>query len=212
MKRYILWLSIAGLLIVASCTKAPDAQKAETKEAKEVTDVSGSKFKIDTQASIVKWIGTKRTGRHEGTVKIQEGLLSVKDGNLTGGSFVLNMNTIEVTDLKAGEGKEKLEKHLKDPDFFDTQKFPTAKFEITGITPDTTGGNTHRIEGNLTIRDVTKNISFGAKINISENSVEASTNFNINRKEWGIQYEGKKDDLIRDEINFDIQLKTEKSS
>ncbi len=212
MKKYILTLSMIGLLLTTSCTKAPDAQKADAKDAKEVTNTSGNELKVDTQASIVKWIGTKRTGRHEGTIKIQEGSLKVQEGNLTGGSFVLNMASIEVTDLTSGKGKEDLEGHLKADDFFNAEKFPTAKFEITSVTPDTTGGNTHKIEGNLTIRETTKSIAFGAKVNVSENSVEATTNFNINRKDWGIKYEGKKDDLIRDEINFDIQLKTEKPS
>ncbi|GIV43621.1 MAG: hypothetical protein KatS3mg035_0744 [Bacteroidia bacterium] len=212
MKKYILALSVAGLFFFTNCTKAPDAQKADTKDAQEVKTTSGKELKVDTQNSLVKWIGTKRTGRHEGTVKIQEGVLKVQDGNLTGGSFVLNMNTIEVTDLKPGEGKEKLEGHLKADDFFNVEKYPTAKFEITSVTPDTTGGNTHKIEGNLTIRETTKSITFGAKVNISEDAVEATTNFNINRKDWGIQYEGKKDDLIRDEVNFNIQIKTEKSS
>lgn len=212
MKKYIFTLSFMGLLLATSCTKAPDAQKAETQEAKEVTNTSGKELKVDTQASVIKWIGTKVTGKHNGTVKMQEGVLKVQDGNLTGGSFVINMNSIEVLDLKPGEGKEKLEGHLKADDFFNSEKFPTAKFEITSVTPDTTGGNTHKIEGNLTIRDVTKNISFGAKVNVSENSVEATANFNINRKDWGVKYEGKKDDLIRDEVNFDIQLKTEKPS
>ncbi len=205
-------MSMIGLLVITSCTKAPDAQKAETKDAKEVNKTSGNEIKVDTQASVVKWIGTKRTGRHEGTIKIQEGTLTVNEGNLTGGSFTLNMNSIDVTDLKPGEGKEKLESHLKSEDFFNVEKFPTAKFEITNVTPDTTGGNTHKIEGNLTIKGITKNISFGAKLNVTENNVEASSNFNINRKDWDIKYEGKKDDLIRYEINFDITVKTEKSS
>lgn len=212
MKKYILTLSMIGLLLTTSCTKAPDAQKADAKDAKEVTNTSGNELKVDTQASVVKWIGTKRTGRHEGTIKIQEGSLKIQEGNLTGGSFVLNMTSIEVTDLASGKGKEDLEGHLKADDFFNVEKYPTAKFEITSVTPDTTGGNTHKIEGNLTIRETTKSIAFGAKVNVSENSVDATTNFNINRKDWGIQYDGKKDDLIRDEVNFDIQLKTEKPS
>jgi len=211
MKKTLLTLTFASSLILWSCTKAPDAQKAETKEAKEVNTASGNSLKVDTQASVIKWIGTKRTGRHAGTIKIQEGALNIQDGNLTGGSFVINMQSIEVTDL-TGEYKTKLESHLKSEDFFNVSKYPTAKFEITAVSPDTTGGNTHKVEGNLTIKDITKNISFGAKVNVSENYIEANTNFNINRKDWGIKYEGKKDDLIRDEVNFDITIKTEKTS
>lgn len=212
MKKYIWGLTLIGILNFTSCTKAPDAQKAETQDAKEVTNTFGKELKVDTQASTIKWIGTKVTGKHDGIVKLQEGVLKVQEGNLTGGYFIINMNSIEVKDLKSGEGKEKLEGHLKSDDFFNVEKFPTAKFEITSVKPDTTGGNTHKIEGNLTIRDVTKNVAFGAKVYITDDSVEATTNFNINRKDWGVKYEGKKDDLIRDEINFDIQLKTEKNS
>lgn len=205
MVKNIFFAALLGIVLV-SCTQAPDAQKAETSEAKQVTEASGEALKLSVQGSTFKWVGTKVTGRHEGTVMIKDGELLMKEGNLVGGTFVIDMNSITCTDLKPGEGKEKLEGHLKNEDFFNVQKFPEAKFEITTVSPDTTGGNTHKIEGNLTIIGKTKNISFGAKVNPSDKGLEVSTKFNINRKDWGITYEGKKDDLIRDEIHFDIQL------
>lgn len=199
-------LLVAGLLLAAACSKAPDAQNAGAGETKEVKQESTAQtLTLDLSASSLKWIGTKVTGKHNGTVAIKEGSLSVKDGQLTGGSFVLDMEKIVVEDLKAGQGKEKLEGHLKAEDFFDAKKYPTAKFEITSVTADTVGGGTHKIEGNLTIKEVSKGISFKATVK-NETNMSATANFNINRKDWGVKYEGKKDDLIRDEINFDVNL------
>jgi len=39
-------------------------------------------------------------GSHTGNIKLSEGTIIMKDGNLVGGSFVLNMNSITVSDIK----------------------------------------------------------------------------------------------------------------
>jgi polyisoprenoid-binding protein YceI len=69
---------------------------------------------------------------------------------------------------------------------------------------------THLVSGNLTLKGVTKNIEFPASITVSGNSAEATAKFNINRKEWGIVYPGKPDDLIRDAIHLGIYIKAAK--
>lgn len=57
----------------------------------------------------------------------------------------------------------KLDAHLKTPDFFDTQKFPTATFTATSVEP--TSPTTARVVGDLTLRGVTKSVSFDATFN-----------------------------------------------
>ncbi|MBP8887463.1 MAG: YceI family protein, partial [Flavobacterium sp.] len=88
--------------------------------------VTAQTKKVDTAKSTINWTGKKVTGQHEGTINIKDGALVFKGKKLVGGTFNVDMNSIVVTDLKAGQGKEKLEGHLKADDFFGTDKFATA--------------------------------------------------------------------------------------
>ena len=200
-------LLLLGLFIF-NCEKAPEADKAITEPKTETTEVvkpTGTPTKLNVSSSVVKWIGTKVTGKHNGTVKIKEGEVWVDGEKITGGKFVLDMTTIENADLD-GEWKEKLEKHLKDTDFFEVGKFPTATFETTKIDQD---ASKLTVTGNLEIKGITKSITFPATIqkDDAKKILGAKANFNINRQDWGIVYKGKIDDVIRDEINLDLDLK-----
>ncbi|MCS7073898.1 MAG: YceI family protein, partial [Bacteroidia bacterium] len=203
---------IAGLTMTIACTKAPEAQQAQTGEAQQVQTTASAEELTVASTSSVKWIGTKVTGRHNGTFAIQSGTLKIEGSELKGGKIVLDMTKLTVEDLK-GDLKGKLEGHLKDKDFFDVTKNPTAEFEITSVVADTSGGATHKITGNLTLRGVTKSVTFPAKVQVdpAAKTVSATANFNINRKDWGISYEGKKDDLIRDEVNIDLNITASKA-
>lgn len=205
MNKLIL-LSAAAALVLASCAGNPEGKKAETKDSVEtVNDLVGNSFAVDTAQSTVVWTGTKVTGAHTGTVKVKSGSLTVDNGALTGGNFVLDLNTISSTDLQ-GEYKDKLDGHLKAEDFFDVAKFPEASFAITTVKAGATA-NDVVISGNLTIKGISKNVTFDAKLTeVTESSVKASADFNIAREDWGVNYTGKEDDLISKEINFKINL------
>jgi polyisoprenoid-binding protein YceI len=214
--KKMLSISMIALLFLAACTSAPDADSAKTNDKQEAAAVSGNTYSVDTTASQVEWVGTKQTGRHNGDFGINEGKLSVENGQLSGGNFVINVASLEVKDLE-GEDKAKLEGHLKSPDFFQADKFPTALFEITSVealdaskTSSTLPGATHLISGNLTLKDSTKNVTFPAIINVSENAVTAQADFNIDRTEWGISYKGPnnpQDWMIKKEVNLKVNLK-----
>jgi len=210
--KYVSLFAFLGMLLLASCAKAPKSQKAEANEAEKEQNKAGATFTLDAAKTAVKWIGTKVTGKHDGTIKVKEGKLITQGNELVGGEFIIDMNTIECLDLQAGKGKEDLEKHLKSPDFFDVQKYPTAKLVITEVKKEQNGQYSHKIKANLTMKDVTKSIEFGANVTVNENTVSAVSNFNIDRTQWGVNYEGKKDNLIRKEINFDINLTANKTS
>ena len=203
--KKLFFMLLAGSLTLAACVSNPKGDKAETADA--ATPASGGdvKMMVDTTASSLAWTGRKVSGSHNGTVRIQGGELSFADNKLAGGNFVINMATINDLDLTDAEYKAKLEGHLKADDFFAVDKFPTSKFVITNVTDN--GNNALTISGNLTIRDSTKNITFPATI--TENTAEkfaATADFNIKRKDWGVMYEGMKDDLISEEINFKVNL------
>jgi polyisoprenoid-binding protein YceI len=153
--------------------------------------------------------------------------VTVDGDNLTGGSFVIDMNSLTVTGPEGTDPgmNANLQGHLMSPDFFDVPTYPEAVFEITGVTvttdtitetddPVQTEVNrykvtnpTHRISGNLTLKDQTKNIEFPAKVSITNGTVEAMAKFTIDRTNWGITYPGKADDLIRNEVYIGLALK-----
>lgn len=202
-------LIIAGALFVLNVQKPPVADKAVIKEAQEVSMAKGKTFKVDLAASTLGWTGTKPSGKHNGSVALSAGSLQVKKDKIQGGNFTIDMNTITDLDMQGG-GKAGLEKHLKSPDFFDVEKFPTATFEITGVAPIAATqyimyeGATHNISGNFTMRGVTKNISFPAAVTISGKSLSATADFNIDRTEWGMTYGS--DGKVAKEINLKLNL------
>lgn len=205
MKKLILF-SAAAAMIVASCVSNPEGKKAETADSVEtVEQVAGTAYTVDTAQSELVWTGAKVSGQHHGTVDIKSGQLIVDNGAITGGNFVLDMNTINTQDLE-GEWKEKLDGHLKADDFFDVANHPEASFEITSVNAGATEG-TVVVSGNLTIKGVSKNITFDATVaELTEQSVKATADFNIAREDWGVNYAGQQDDLISKEINFKVTL------
>jgi len=216
MKRIFL-LFAAGSLAFAACQSAPNADKAEATDAKTVTTVTGNTYKADLAQSRLEWVGTKPVGKHHGTIALKEGSLMVDNNMLTGGKFIADMTTLKADDQDS-TGNAKLGGHLMSPDFFDTAKFPTADFEVTSVKAgvDTAGGNkilmtdaTHTITGNLTLKGVTKSISFPAKVVITDPTVTADANFNIDRTQWGLVYgndKGLGDKFIHPEVNLTLHI------
>jgi polyisoprenoid-binding protein YceI len=64
----------------------------------------------------------------------------------------------------------------------------------------------YTVSGNFTLRGVTKNISFPATVTESSDAVAIKAEFDIKRSDFGIKYEGKADDLIRDEVVIRLDL------
>ena len=206
--------------ILASCNNAPKADKAEASEKQEVKTAEGNGYNIDITSSNVGWVGTKVGGSHNGSFKLKDGSLAVKDNAITGGNFTIDIAALQDNDL-TGEDKGKLEGHLKSPDFFDVAKYPTAKFEITSIAPADAASlkdavlkdATHIIQGNLTLKDSTKNVTFPAKVSVSDTEVSAAANFNIDRSEWGIVWDkdtNPKDWVISNMVNIKLDIKAPK--
>ena len=175
-------------------------------------------LKVDASDSKVNWSGKSPTGEHLGYIKLTDGELIVDKGEIKGGKFNFDMNSITNTDISDAESRNKLVTHLKSVDFFDVQKFPTAKFVITKVSKLNNGSTgqlkaTHRVEGDLTIKGITKKISFDASINLLNGKFAASAPaFIINRTEWGVNYQSKsiiaglKDEFIYDDITVSIEL------
>lgn len=209
-------------MITVSCkndTKKAVAEETKTETTSQSTAMTGAKFGVDAANSKVVWVGKKPTGEHTGTLSMSSGDIYVKDGNITGGKFVIDMKSINVLDLE-GEYKADLEAHLrgdnegKEDHFFNVAKYPTGTFEVTKVVnKQGDEGITHMIYGNLTIKGITKPVGFNANVNITENAIHVVTPaFDINRTDWGINFMSKsvfdnlKDKFINDEISIAIDL------
>jgi polyisoprenoid-binding protein YceI len=157
---------------------------------------------VDAATSTIGFIGSKVTGKHEGKFEKFTGKISLADGKAEGGSLSFEVDTASVK-TDAGD----LDKHLKQADFFDVEKFPKAKFVSTAIKTGGEKGATHMVTGDLDLRGVKKSITFPVTITIAPDSATGMAEFSINRKDFGIVIEGKKDDLIRDDVLMKITLK-----
>ena len=164
------------------------------------------KKEVKVKESTITWVGKKFGGQHNGTISLKEGAFIMEGDQLTGGNFVIDMTTIAVTDLKAGDGKEKLEGHLNSDDFFGAINHPTATYKITGVSKN---GNTYAVDGTLTI----KGITVDHQMNLVQNGDTFTTQLNIDRTKFGITYksgsifDGLKDKAIKDIFEMDITLK-----
>jgi polyisoprenoid-binding protein YceI len=162
------------------------------------------KKKINAAQSSIEWKGEKVTGSHNGTIKLKEGYLEMDGDALTGGMFVVDMTTIEVTDLE-GNSKGKLEGHLRSDDFFGIKNHPTATLVVTSATPAKNG---YKVEGKITIKGTTEPITF----NLVKNGDTATAKLVIDRTKFGIRYgsgsffDNLGDKTIYDDFELDVKL------
>ncbi|CAM4232305.1 YceI family protein [Gillisia hiemivivida] len=164
------------------------------------------KKEINIKESNVTWTGKKVTGSHTGTIQLKSGFFHMEDQNLVGGEFVIDMTSLTNTDL-SGENKQKLEGHLKSEDFFGVEKHPTAKLVITSVASK--GNGTYGVVGNLTIKNITKPITFDLEM---KNNV-ANAKLSIDRSKYDVKYGSGSffDDLgdktIYDNFDLEVNLK-----
>lgn len=175
----------------------PDAVVAEPAPAP--AEVSGQTFTI-TDESTIGFVGSKVTGSHDGGFNEFDGSITLVNGNPVGSSVNLN---IDATSIWADN--ERLTGHLKSADFFEVETYPEATFESTDISANPDGGYT--VTGNLTLHGVTKSISFPASIEVADDAIKANAEFAIKRFDFGIEFKGKADDLIRDDVVVRFDLK-----
>lgn len=167
--------------------------------------VNAQTKKIDTKKSNIHWVGKKVTGQHEGTIALKDGALVFKGNKLAGGNFIVDMTTINTTDLDGGM-KEKLDGHLKSDDFFGTEKFKTANLVFKTIADK--GNNNYTVTADLTIKGITNPVTF----DIIVNGKTASTKLIVNRAKYDIKYgsgsffDNLGDKTIYDDFELEVTL------
>ena len=200
---------LTGLMFVTACSDpAADTSRARTGEAAQASPqtVAGQKYLITPQNSKIEFIGSKVTGSHNGSFQKFSG-----DIDYAGSPEKSRVSiTIDVSSITTDDPK--LTEHLKTPDFFDVAKYPEAKFVSTEIKPGGERGASHTVTGNLTMHNVTKSVTFPATIAVTGDTATVDANFSINRKDFGINYAGAANNLIRDDVVMKLTIRANKAS
>jgi polyisoprenoid-binding protein YceI len=177
-------------------TTPPAAEPAAAKPAG-----AAVKYTIAPDTSKVTLLGSKPSRTHTIKVNKFDGAIEVEGGKPETAKVTV---TIDMKSIEADDAK--LTGHLQSPDFFETEKFPTAIFTSTEIKAGGDKGATHTITGNFELRGVKKSITFPATVTLAADKAQVKSEFVINRKDWNIVYPGMADDLIRDEVVVQLDL------
>ena len=171
-------------------------------------------YKISPENSSIEWVGEKVSGAHSGYINLQNAFFVFEEEKFVGGEFNIDMNSIKCTDIENPTYAAKLEEHLKDPDFFNTNKYPTSNFKITNIIFD---GTSYMITGNITIKEISQEIIFPAKFENDGDLFHANATLKIDRTKHDIKYgsgsffDDLGDRMIYDEFTLKINLQGSKA-
>ncbi len=209
MKQLALAFAAAILLAGTSASAATTTPAGIVKKAKKATT-----YTVDVSKSSIGWNAKKVGGEHSGTVNFSKGELILDGNKLTGGSFVADMTSIKDTDITNEGMNGRLVGHLKSDDFFSTEKNPTSAFKITKVAPiagAAAGAPNYTVSGDLTIKGITKPVTFPAVVTVSGNTAEATAKVEINRVDYDIKYRAAiigtaADKIIDDKFTLDLKL------
>ena len=206
MSRLIIPFVFCLTLLSACANPADNAPKAVVSEAAAPavnnTATQGTKLSFTAASSSLDFIGSKVTGIENCSFKKFSGAIDLVEGKPEKSSVNV---AIDLSSVEAKIGK--LTEHLKSPDFFDVAKFPQATFASSEIKSGGEKGATHTVTGTLDLHGVKKTVTFPATIKVEADAVSVASEFAINRKDFGIVYAGKADDLIRDEVVLKLSVK-----
>ncbi len=205
LKIHSLAISSAAFLILTGCSNpADDTESARVADAvKDVAAVADAATYAISSDSTIEFVGSKVTGSHSGGFNSFDGVIAVAGGQIVPPSKV----TIDMNSLHSDSNR--LTGHLKNDDFFAVPEHPTAEFAVTSVTST---GSGLEMTGNLTLRGVTKSISFSPEVDITDSEVRLKAEFDIMRFDFGVAYKGKADDLIRDEVVIRLDVTATKNS
>lgn len=195
---------ICATLFATSCNNKPTTDEATTVAVDSTATEETYTIATDS-TSFVSWKGVMLgVKEHFGKISFKEGSLSTKGGQLTGGSFTVDMSTIVPLDAtydeKKGSTKEKLVGHLSSPDFFDVANNPTATFVVKSV-------NGNSAVGTLTVRGKSNEETLtNIVISETEGSLKANGNLKFDRKKYDVAFDMPMKDMV---ISNDIELAVE---
>jgi polyisoprenoid-binding protein YceI len=195
--KSLLLLSLSAVALLVSACSDPADKTESAKVADAVSNVEaavGAKNYTISPDSKISFVGSKVTGSHDGGFETFNGTIATVGGMIVPPSKV----TIQTGSLWSDN--DRLTGHLKSPDFFNVETFPTAEFAVTSMSGD-------EMTGNLTLHGVTKSITFKPEVTVTDSAITLKAEFDVMRFDFGIVYKGKADDLIRDEVVIRLDVK-----
>ncbi|MDZ4846849.1 MAG: YceI family protein [Chitinophagales bacterium] len=217
-------LLLSFVVLFAACNSSQSENKVEATNAESVDTTAnaapaGAAFVVQKDRSVINWKGSNKftPKAHAGTLLFSDGSFTSTDGQVTAGKFTADMNSMTSAGDEYTGGAAKvgdLIGHLKSADFFDVANFPNAAFEITSIAVVADQpGVTHNVTGNLTIKGITKSVTFPANVTVAGNELTAIATFTIDRSQWEVKYGSEtffldlaKDKLIKNEIELGLNV------
>ena len=210
MNRFLSTAALGAAIALAGCADVGDAPEAETTAVDPdatTQEFTGTALPVASSDSTVAWTAAKVTGRHVGGFGDVTGSVYVDGETVTGAEIAIDARSVY-------SDNEQLTGHLMSEDFFAVETYPEASFRTTELSPIATADSvewaeaTHNVTGVLTMHGQSNQITFPAKITVDGGMASVTADFNINRKDWGIVYEGKPDDLIQDQVNIRLNVST----
>ncbi|MGY8782430.1 MAG: YceI family protein [Fidelibacterota bacterium] len=210
--KFLLFTAITTFMMVSiSCDKAK--KNIPENMIGDINIFDKDSYVINSVDSKIMWKGKElSTKEHFGTMDISNGNISINKNGDINGIIDINMETIDTKDLE-GQWKEKLNGHLKSPDFFDVLKYPIAILKFKGNKNSTIDGM-YKFKGDLTIKGITHPISFLSKIKNENKILIAQSKIAFDRSLYNVRYGSGKffdnlgDKLIFDEIKVEVLLET----
>ena len=215
--RYLFILSIITLF---GCGSTENQQSSSSETKKNVIIENADTITIDSQKSVITWIGSKPGGQNDGAFQISEGFILMSNDTIVGGKIKIDMTSVKVMSIIDPDSNKKLTDHLLSEDFFDADSFPQGQFEVTNIIPyDSTKSEfmvdqpNKTIYGQLTLKGITHNVSFPATVLTEGGKIKSEAKFSIDRTLWGITYRQEasvidkaKDKFIHDAVKVGFYL------
>ena len=207
MQKYFTLVMFLSVALLAQGCADPASNKTQatvgeaSQEATSTKPAGAETVVISPDNSKLDFVAAKVTRSHNGSFKQFTGTIDLVNNSVEQSRVMIDIDTASVVTDDEG-----LTKHLKTPDFFDVAKNPKATFTSSKIEPATTAGATHTVTGNFELHGVKKAITFPANIQVAPDKVTVNAEFAINRKDFGINYPGKTDDLIRDGVVIKLSL------
>lgn len=205
LRMLLLPMTALTLLACTSSTPTPDPEPKETEvtETKETNETMEAAAAAKTVAlaeqGCVKWVGTKKTGKHDGGFgKCTGNLMFDKDNNLVGVEVTVDINSIF-------SDNEMLTGHLKTPEFFDAATHATASFKSSSV--KAMGEGKYEITGEFDIRGIKKTQTLEATTATTGDDWTGDAKMTLMRTDHAISYVGKEDDPIANEVAVMINLK-----
>jgi polyisoprenoid-binding protein YceI len=215
MKHSNLFLALSLAVLLPACQKSEITDKPAAEVSDTAATTAGAsdtaaqqpagnavRANVIKEKSSIDFVGAKVTRDHDGKFKNFDGSIEYVAGKPERISFDIDVSSLETDDPK-------LDGHLKTADFFDVAKYPKATFTSTSLTEAPAGeasGATHLLTGTLDLHGVQKEVRIPVKAQQTAEGVHATSEFTINRHDWGISYKGMADDLIKDNVLIRLDL------